>query len=148
MCLHWQLFSTGFETELCLPKWRSLGIENNVFYLYNTHLDLKEYTASCLEEAEFAEDSSASTRHTDCARRADRKPEEGVGQRGRSMSPGCSRAPEGQGSSKNGSWHKKQKFCPVKVVIPNSISLFFLDGKFLLIATSVLFLVGNKIANS
>lgn len=72
------------------------------------HLDLKEYTASCLEEAEFAEDSSASTRHTDCARRADCEPEEGVGQRGRSISPGCcSRDPEGQGNLgvdiKNGS---------------------------------------------
>lgn len=31
-------------------------------------LDLQEYTVNCLEEAEFAEGSSASPQHTDCAR--------------------------------------------------------------------------------
>lgn len=30
-------------------------------------LDLQEYTVSCLKEAEFAEGSSASPQHTDCA---------------------------------------------------------------------------------
>lgn len=30
-------------------------------------LDLQEYTVNCLEEAEFAEGSSAFPQHTDCA---------------------------------------------------------------------------------
>lgn len=45
----------GFETTMCLLKWKTLSIECVVFYIYeNTCLDLKESTESCIGEAVFA----------------------------------------------------------------------------------------------